>query len=51
MGSLVRVLRSHMPRVAAKIKQIKKIKKLPRETPEGLGVGTLPGAGEGLLQS
>ena len=31
-----------MLRVAAKIKQIKKIKikKLPRETPEGLGVGT-----------
>ena len=48
---MVRVLRSHLPRVAAKIKQIKKIKKLPRETPKGLGVGTLPGAGEGLLQS
>lgn len=39
-----------MLRVATKIKKIK-IKKLPRETPEGLGVGTLPSAGEGLLQS
>lgn len=27
------------------------LQNLPRETPEGLGVGMLPGTGEGLLHS